>query len=58
MKKVVNFAIALAMTAIASSAFAQQPKCNHQASIGMFDNTKVKVAANSGTAAAVRPGTK
>lgn len=57
MKKFVHFAIALAMTAIASSAFAQ-PKCNHQAAIGMFDNTKVVKTASSSANSAVRTGTK
>ena len=57
MKKFVHFAIALAMTAMASAAFAQ-PKCNHQAAIGMFDNTKVVKTASSSANSAVRTGTK
>ncbi|WP_157684653.1 hypothetical protein [Bdellovibrio bacteriovorus] len=57
MKRLVNFGIALAMTMIASGAFAQ-PKCNHQASIGILDNTKVIASSNSGTSATVRTGTK
>lgn len=57
MKKMVNLAIAFAMTMIASAAFAQ-PKCNHQASIGILDNTKVAVTASAGSSATVRTGTK
>lgn len=57
MKRLVNFGIALAMTMIASAAFAQ-PKCNHQASIGMFDNTKVVKTASSNASSAVRTATK